>query len=157
MNEPKRTYRLQDSMPTFDQQAADEEIQAHRKSILVVEDEEDLNYALSCQLRQAGFFVVSSFDALSGLQQTGYHRPDLVLIDLVRPNLADSGFLGGFLDLERMKSVPVILLATDASPALEQEASLLGVTEFLSKPIAHSEVIARIEHILGIKPDDTPN
>ena len=148
MTEPKRTYRLQDSMPTFDQHAADGEIQTRRKSILVVEDEEDLNHALACQLRQAGYFVVSSFDAMSSLQQTGFHSPDLVLIDLLRPSLKDSGFLGEFLELDRMRDVPVIVITNFECDSIREEADQLGVNELLQKPVSHDHVVQRIGKLL---------
>jgi len=148
MTEPKRTYRLQDSMPTFDQHAADGEIQTRRKSILVVEDEEDLNHALACQLRQAGYFVVSSFDAMSGLQQTGFHRPDLVLIDLLRPSLKDSGFVGEFLELDRMREVPVIVITDSECESIREEADELGVNELLQKPVTHAHVVEQVGKLL---------
>ncbi|MFT5284154.1 MAG: DNA-binding response OmpR family regulator [Planctomycetota bacterium] len=150
MTEPKRTYRLQDSMPTYDEDSTGGELQTHRKSILVVEDEEDLNHALSCCLRKSGFHVTSSFDALSGLQQTGYHKPDLVLIDLIRPDLQTSGYLGEFLELDRMKVVPIILLVPETTPELALEAERLGVTALLQKPIAHPDVARRIGEILKV-------
>ena len=154
MTEPKRTYRLQDSMPTFDQNSTGGELQTPRKSILVVEDEEDLNHALACCLRRSGFHVVSSFDALSGLQQTGYHKPDLVLIDLVRPDLQTSGYLGEFLELDRMAIVPVILMVTDETPELTREANRLGIKELMQKPVAHLLVAERIGVILDVELTD---
>jgi DNA-binding response OmpR family regulator len=150
MNDPD-TYRLQDSLPILDIHQPFDDLYASRKSILIVEDEEDLNHALAFRLRRAGFHVISTFDATSGLEKTGFHKPDLVLLDLVLPGMDGFGFLGEFLDIRKMRDIPVVLMSGYFDEEIRQGARALGVTEMLEKPVSHGYVVRKLAEILGVE------
>ena len=148
MDERPDTYRLQESLPVYD--LGDRgELYTQRKSILVIEDEEDLNLALTCRLREAGFHVLSSFDARSGLEKTGFHKPDLVLLDIALPGMDGFGFLHEFMDVERLARVPVIVMTGKYDDETREEAERLGVRRVLEKPVSHREVVELCAEILG--------
>jgi DNA-binding NtrC family response regulator len=149
MSDEPRTYRLQDSLPTFDFLAARGQLHTRRKSVLIVEDEEDLNHALSARLRSAGYRVTSSFDALSSLQKTGYHKPDLVLVDLLRPGLDRSGYLAEFLELERMRDIPVVILEPPREGPPTRGSGRLEPAAVLEKPVSHQTVVDTVSRLLG--------
>ncbi len=144
-----KNYRLQDSLPVFDFDRTDTDLCARRKSILVVEDEEDLNLALAYFLRSHGYHVVSSFDAVSALAKTGFHRPDLVLLDLVQPGTDGFAFLGEFCQVSRLRDVPVIVMTAFDDPETLAEAANLGVHEIVLKPLDREALLREITALIG--------
>ena|SRR5579859_4647359 len=81
-----------------------------KNTILIVEDETPLRHALSTKLIHEGFSVLQAIDGESGLAIALEKHPDLILLDIIMPNL------NGITVLERLqadawgKTVPIILL-----------------------------------------------
>lgn len=149
MNDRPDTYRLQESLPIYDLEPS-RELHGERKSILVIEDEEDLNLALSARLRRAGFHVLSCFDARSGLERTGFHKPNLVILDLVLPGMDGFEFLHQMLDVSRLRDIPVVVVTDRLDDDVRAEADRLGVAEILEKPCSHRAVVDVCRDLLDV-------
>ncbi|SFF00832.1 Transcriptional regulatory protein, C terminal [Paenibacillus algorifonticola] len=115
-----------------------------QKSILMIEDEEAIRDILGYSLRKEGFVVQEAGTGSAGLEQLEKYRPDLVLLDLMLPDM--SGF-----DLCRKLSVnlriPVIMI-TAKSDMLDKVLGMeLGADDYITKPFDIREVVARIRAI----------
>lgn len=120
-----------------------------RKRILVIEDDVDLVELLRYQLTQAGFLTLAAADGADGLEKVRSLRPDLILLDLMLPEL-DGFALCEILRRDRAtRTVPIIILSA-MSGELARVAGLgAGANDFLSKPFSLKVLIYRIQTILG--------
>jgi DNA-binding response OmpR family regulator len=120
-----------------------------RKRILVIEDDVDLVELLRFKLTQAGFLTLAAADGADGLEKVRTLRPDLILLDLMLPEL-DGFALCEILRRDRStRTVPIIILSA-MSGELARVAGLgAGANDFLSKPFSLKVLIYRIQTILG--------
>ena len=119
------------------------------KKILLVEDDRKIAMALGVRLRHAGVEVLVAYDAPAGLATALKERPDLVLLDIGLPGGS------GLKLIEQLHSMgrgltPVIFVTASRRPGLREEAMALGASGFLEKPFEAEELIAAIEHALGM-------
>jgi len=115
------------------------------KTILVVDDDEEVREVLVAVLQAAGFNVLAvglTEDALDVLRST---VPDLIVLDLVMPRGTMQGmeFLAAVREVEAWKSLPVIILSAYGDVVNRDITSRLGATAVLSKPLADVELLPR--------------
>ena len=97
-----------------------------KKTILVVEDEQALNMALSMKLEKEGFSVLKAFDGEEGLKIALEKHPNLILLDMIMPRMDGITTLGKLREDEDWgRRVPVIML-TNLSDAEGVDAALKG-------------------------------
>lgn len=123
-----------------------------RKTILVVDDDLDLLEALSCSFEQAGFTTITAVDGNEALEKARSHSPDLILLDLVLPEL-DGFTVCEILRRERATAgIPIVML-TGLTSQLNRFAGLdCGAVDYVTKPVGPDELISRIRHLLGGSP-----
>ena len=119
-----------------------------RKKILVVEDSAELLELLRLNFEAAGFAISTATNGVEALEKARSFSPDLVLLDLLLPEL------DGFAVCEILRhdpataSVPVIML-TGVSGQLARYAGLeSGASEYVSKPASPKELVSRIRTLL---------
>lgn len=123
--------------------------------ILIIDDEEKTTQYLSKGLYEEGFVVDQVNDGNEGLYIAQSHRYDLIILDVMLPNLS------GWEILERFrcenKITPVLFLTARDEVADRVKGLCLGADDYLIKPFAFSELLARIQTILrrGIHVQDT--
>lgn len=114
--------------------------------ILVVDDEESIVTLLEFNLEQAGFTVISSFDGKNALKQVIQEKPDLIILDLMLPELDG---LEVCKQLRQRGITTPILMLTAKSDELDKVLGLeLGADDYLTKPFSTRELLARVKAIL---------
>ena len=120
-----------------------------RKKILVVDDDPEVVELLCFNLKRVGFAIGTATNGVEALKKARSLLPDLILLDLMMPEL------DGFAVCEILRrdtalaSVPIIML-TAASSGLARLAGLeSGANEYLTKPFSVKQLISRIEDLLG--------
>ncbi|WP_285785587.1 response regulator transcription factor [Microbispora sp. NBRC 16548] len=113
--------------------------------LLVVDDEPDIRELLSASLRYAGFEVITASSGREAVQIAGKMRPDLIVLDVMLPDL------DGFAVSNRLhasgRRVPVLFLT--ARDANEDKIAGLGRgDDYVTKPFSLEEVLARIRAVL---------
>ena len=118
-------------------------------SILVVEDEEKLARFVELELTHEGYSVDKAFEGRGGLEKALAKDYDLILLDIMLPELNGLEVLRR---LKREKDTPVILLT--ARDAVMDKVSGLdaGAVDYITKPFAIEELLARIRVALKIHP-----
>src|ERR1700675_880419 len=115
------------------------------RTILVVEDEPTLRETLVEALEADGFRVTSAGDGRVALERFRADRPDLVLLDLMLPEISG-------IDVCRIiraeSPVPIIMLTARGSEVDKVVGLELGADDYVVKPFAAAEVIARIRSVL---------
>ena len=95
--------------------------------VLVVEDDENSRDLLARRLEREGYRVDLAADGLIALERVAHSRPDLILLDLMMPNLDGFGFIDALHKVESCRDIPIIIvtaktLTTDERDLLEQRA-----------------------------------
>jgi two-component system copper resistance phosphate regulon response regulator CusR len=110
--------------------------------ILVVEDEPRILSFLVRGLESEGFTVDSEFDGTSALRRATNRRYDLVVLDLLLPRLDGLSVLR---ELQRSRPrMPVVILSARGDLATKLRGFELGASDYVAKPFALDELIARI-------------
>ncbi len=114
--------------------------------LLVVDDEPNIRDLLASSLRFAGFSVESAADGESALRLIQNKTPDLVVLDVMLPDIS------GFEVTRRMRSLgvdtPVLFLSARGESADKVEGLTVGGDDYVTKPFGLEEVVARIRAIL---------
>jgi two-component system phosphate regulon response regulator PhoB len=125
--------------------------------ILVVEDEQDLVQVLDYNLRQAGHEVFSARRGEEGLRLAREHRPDLVLLDLMLPDLPGTEICKQLKDSAATRSVPVVMVTARGEEIDRVVGFELGVDDYVVKPFSVRELLLRIQAILRRGKPDEPS
>ncbi len=111
------------------------------QSVLVVDDDHEILRMLSRALELEGYDVIIATNGNSALALLEEHRPDLVILDIIMPEL--DGFQ--ILSLIRQRSnVPVIMLTAKCEVTTLRDALALGADDYVRKPFRIRELVARI-------------
>jgi DNA-binding response OmpR family regulator len=113
--------------------------------VLVVEDEDTLRDELAYQLEQEGYRVVQAADGAQALDRFRAERPDLVLLDLMLPELSGIEFTR---IVRRESDVPILMLTARASEVDKVLGLVLGADDYVTKPFSLRELQARIHGLL---------
>ena len=118
--------------------------------ILLVEDEEKLARMVELELNYEGYRVEKAFDGRTGLELALSGRFDLVLLDIMLPALSGMEVLRR---LRRESQIPVIML-TARDTVVDKVSGLdMGADDYVTKPFATEELLARIRAALRKHPD----
>src|SRR3954470_15842599 len=114
--------------------------------LLVVDDEPSIRELLTASLRFAGFEVLSAADGAEALKLAEQHRPDLVVLDIMLPDL--DGFTVTRKLRERGRDVPVVFLTARDDTSDKVTGLTVGGDDYVTKPFSLEEVVARIRAVL---------
>ena len=118
------------------------------KTILIAEDEPDTANLLQFHLQRRGYHTTVASDGVNALNLSFERRPDLVILDLMLPKLH------GFEVCRMLKAspstchIPVFMLTAAASTENKVEGFRMGANDYMTKPFAMPELLARIESLL---------
>ena len=115
-----------------------------RFRVMVVDDEQRIINFLSSKLMASGYEVIAAGNGKEALEQLQAQEPDLVVLDIMMPEL------DGFDTLKQIRSlspVPVIILSAKGTNADKVKGLDLGADDYLAKPFSPDELIARIEAV----------
>jgi DNA-binding response OmpR family regulator len=113
--------------------------------LLVVDDDSDISLALRLLFTNAGYEVISASNGRTALRQAHATRPDLVVLDIGLPEM------DGWMVLERLRDisdVPVLVLTGHSKDAEKVRGLRGGADDYLTKPFANVELLARVEALL---------
>jgi DNA-binding response OmpR family regulator len=114
-------------------------------TILVAEDEHDLNSLIRRHLEDEGHRVVQVFDGPSALSAVQQERPDLVILDWMLPRLDG---LEVCRRVRRESIVPILMLTARAEEIDRVLGLEVGADDYLTKPFGIRELLARVRAIL---------
>jgi DNA-binding response OmpR family regulator len=115
--------------------------------VLIAEDEPHIVESLSFVLGREGFDVSAVLDGESVLEQLRSHRPDVVILDVMLPQL------NGFEVLKRIKSdpalsaIPVIILTAKGQAQDRRMAEEIGVDGFMTKPFSNRDIVEEVRRL----------
>jgi DNA-binding response OmpR family regulator len=115
---------------------------AHNKTILVVDDDQELIDGLRSLLERQGFRVIHAHDGHQGKQMIYNHKPDLVILDMMMPRM------GGYPVLEHFRgktdAPPIIMITANEGSRHKAYAEYLGVVDYIRKPFAMERLLEAV-------------
>ncbi len=115
------------------------------KKILVVDDKLEIRKLLKSYFTQEGFEVVTAADGQEALFVARHEKPDVVLLDLMMPEMNGYDFLRSF---SRESSTPVIVLTAKVEESDKVLGLELGADDYVVKPFSPRELAARVRAVL---------
>jgi DNA-binding response OmpR family regulator len=119
------------------------------RTILVVDDEEDILQFLRLVLGERGYTVVTAADGADALTQAQIHRPDLVLLDVMMPDMDGWEVLKVLRSDEETSGLPVAMLSARSEARDRMQGLREGAADYICKPFSLEELFAKIEAIVG--------
>jgi two-component system phosphate regulon response regulator PhoB len=116
--------------------------------VLIVEDERDLSKVLVYNFKQAGFDVVSAFNGETALRAVKEERFDLVLLDLMLPDMSGHRGLQAAQAEQRDLAIPVMMVTAKGEEIDRIVGFELGADDYVVKPFSVRELILRARAIL---------
>jgi len=116
--------------------------------ILIVDDERDLLSLLDFNLRQAGFETMLAACGQEALQHLRRRVPDLVLLDLMLPDISGTEVCRTVKSESRTRHVPVIMLTAKGGEVDKVVGFELGADDYVTKPFSVRELVLRVRAVL---------
>jgi len=122
-----------------------------RRSRILIVDDQPANVLLLERILQTGGYtnLSQTTDPRQVLEFFTVYKPDLILLDLMMPNV------DGYSLLTQLRSripdnhyLPILVLTADVTPKAKQQALTLGAKDFLTKPLDATEVLLRVYNLL---------
>ena len=113
--------------------------------VLIVDDERKLAQGLAAYFRQAGFETLTAYDGRAALEQARRDQPDLILLDLMLPELDGMEVCR---QVRRFSSVPIIMLTARVEETDKLIGLEIGADDYITKPFSPREVVARARAVL---------
>ncbi len=128
------------------------------KTVLVVDDENDIVQLIRYNLEREGFRVESARDGNEALKKAGEVKPDLILLDIMLPGKDGYEVIKSLNQAERTASIPVIFLTAKSAEFDEVLGLELGADDYIVKPISPRKLVSRIRAVLrryeGVKSEE---
>lgn len=119
------------------------------KRVLVVEDEPNISEAIRFILTRNGWHVDVTADGVAAIGDLQANPPDLLILDLMLPGVSGFDILKALRADPATQAMPVLMLTAKGQTADREEAERLGVTRFMTKPFANSDVVAAVREMAG--------
>ncbi len=117
-----------------------------KRRILVVDDEDNLRTMLVAALKFEGYDVTDAHNGREGLRAVKESKPDLIVLDVMMPELDGLGMLRRL--RETGDRTPVIFLTAKDTSADAVQGLGLGADDYLAKPFSLEELVARVEAVM---------
>ncbi|GLQ35596.1 response regulator [Amylibacter marinus] len=118
------------------------------KSVAIIEDEPFIVEALTFLLERAGLTVRSFANGAGSIEFIQQVTPDLVILDIMLPNISGMEILENIRNNQGLKRLPVLMLTAKGQKRDRKAAIDAGVDLFMTKPFSNDELVASVLDLL---------
>ena len=122
-----------------------------RPLILSVDDEQDVTDLVQFHLTRAGYEVMTAANGREALACVSNRRPDLILLDLMLPDIDGFGVCEILRREPATAAIPVVILTAWATTDARSLGLELGALDYLTKPFSPRELTARVKRLLSLR------
>ena len=119
------------------------------RSVLLVDDEPNIVLSLEFLLKQAGYEVRVARNGEEALKAVAERAPDLVVLDVMMPNLDGYHVCETIRADAKLRSVRILMLTAKSRDVEQEKARALGADDYITKPFSTRELVERVKTILG--------
>lgn len=121
-----------------------------KKKILVVEDDIFISDIYQVKFKQEGFEVAIAVNGLEALKILDNFRPDIILLDIIMPQMDGIETLKKIKNNDKLKNIPIIMLTNISEKEKVEESEEMGVNDYLVKSqFTPSEVVGKVNALLN--------
>lgn len=121
-----------------------------KKKILVVEDDIFISDIYQVKFTQEGFEVAIAVNGLEALKILDNFRPDIILLDIIMPQMDGIETLKKIKNNDKWKNIPIIMLTNISEKEKVEESEEMGVNDYLVKSqFTPSEVVGKVNALLN--------
>ncbi|HOO56026.1 MAG TPA: response regulator [bacterium] len=119
--------------------------------VLIVEDDRDTNELVALIMKDAGFETVSALDGREGLDKARDDEPDIIILDLMLPEIDGLEVCRRLSADEKTKSIPIIILTAKRELSTKLSSFVAGAKRFVTKPFDSNDLLIEINRTLRQK------
>jgi len=120
------------------------------KKIMVVDDEESIRMLVSAVLSREGYEIITAIDGKDCLEKLKTAKPDIILLDMMMPNMSGREVLEKIRADKNLKSRKVAFLTVARfSEAGINTLKKLNALDYITKPFDNADLVKRVKKILG--------
>jgi len=149
LNLPNTQEWLEPENPTIAPQVIGYE--GDRRTILVVDDHEENRSVLISMLEPLGFHIIEATTGRMGLDLTLKRYPDLIITDVVMPEMNGLDMVQQLRQMPQFASLPIIASPASLSHVEQQESLDAGCSSFFPKPIEFEGLLKQLQTHLGVQ------
>ena len=116
--------------------------------ILIVDDDPDVLYTVEAILKKEGYDVEKANGGSEALEHLKTSTPELILLDVMMPDIDGWGVLKEIRNDERLKDIPIIMITSRTGQKHRDRANKIGVNVYLGKPFGEEELLNNIQSLL---------
>ena len=120
------------------------------KKILVIDDLPENVFLIQDRLEREGYEVITAFDGKTGIQRAKNELPDLVLLDVMMPEMSGFEVCKILIDDPSTSRIPIILVTAKTEAEDIKEGLEAGAFDYIKKPFNRIELLARIHSALKL-------
>ncbi|NNG26627.1 MAG: response regulator [Ignavibacteriaceae bacterium] len=120
------------------------------KTILVIDDLPENVFMLQDRLEHEGYEVITAYNGKSGIEIARRERPDLILLDVMMPDLTGIEVCKILVADNETSGIPIILVTAKSGAKDTKEGLEAGAFDYIKKPINRIELIARVKSALKL-------
>ncbi|HET7536340.1 MAG TPA: response regulator [Candidatus Didemnitutus sp.] len=124
--------------------------------ILAVDDEPALTALVEYHLKRAGHNVTTAANGWEAIERIQQERPDIVLLDLMLPDLDGFGVCEILRRDPATATIPIIIISAWASLDSRNLGLELGALDYITKPFSPQKLVDRVNHLLSLRPGNRP-
>lgn len=115
------------------------------KKLVVIEDDQDITRLVTHYLTKEGYAIKSSQDGIKGLQLIKQEKPDLVILDLMLPEMDGLEVCKRLRADPKTSALPIIVLTAKGEESDKIVGLELGADDYVTKPFSPKELLARVK------------
>jgi PleD family two-component response regulator len=120
-----------------------------QRKILLVDDSETVLMMERMILQKESYQVVMARDGQEGIAKAVEVKPDLILMDVVMPNMNGFEAVKWLRQREETKSVPIVMVTTKAEMESMEAGYISGCSDYVIKPIDRLELLTKVKNLLS--------
>ena len=121
------------------------EMSEHNKKRILIVDDESVNIKILKQILSLDYNVSAATDGPDAIEAAEEILPDIILLDIVMPDMDGYTVISKLKSNEKTKDIPVIFLTAMTSPGDETKGFNLGASDYIFKPFSADLLLRRVE------------
>ncbi len=123
----------------------------HARTLLLVDDDDELRLALKLRFEAAGFRVLTAADGLEALRKGREDHPQLIILDLMLPQLNGYEVCRLLKFDQKFCHIPIVLVTARSRQEDMEMGRSVGADAYMTKPFHGKDLIAKVEELLGAR------